>query len=83
MYRLRLRPKRGCAKRGEMASYEYKVLTQRDRRFSGKFNPESMEAALNGYSSEGWHLVAAVTAEFKGGLSSREELIFLMERPNG
>jgi hypothetical protein len=66
-----------------MASFEYKVLTQRDRRFSGKFNPETMEAALNGYSSEGWHLVAAVTAEFKGGLSSREELIFLLERPNG
>lgn len=73
----------GGSKRGEMASYEYKVLTQRDRRFSGKFNPETMEAALNGYSSEGWHLVAAVTAEFKGGLSTREELIFLLERSNG
>lgn len=65
---------------GNMASYQYKVLTQRDRRFSGKFNPEQLEEALNGYATEGWHVVGTATAEFKGGLSTREELIVIMEK---
>ena len=38
---------------------EYKVMTQKDRFFSGKFNPEKLEAALNSYAqragaSSGW-----------------------------
>jgi hypothetical protein len=61
---------------------QYKVLTQRDRRFSGKFNPEALELAINGYAVDGWVVKAAVTAEFKGGLSTREELIVIMEKVN-
>ena len=37
---------------------EYKVMTQKDRFFSGTFDLEKLEAAMNSYASEGW--------EFKG-----------------
>ena len=30
---------------------EYKVLTQKDKWFSGKFNPETLEQALNAYAA--------------------------------
>ena len=35
---------------------EYKVLTKEDRRWSGKFSPESMEHTLNSYAAEGWRV---------------------------
>ena len=42
---------------------EYKVLTERDKRFSGSFDPESLEQALNGYAAEGWrrHVIVGGT----------------------
>jgi len=33
---------------------QYKVLTQKDRFFAGKFDPEKLESAINSYASEGW-----------------------------
>jgi hypothetical protein len=39
---------------------EYKVLTQQDRRWSGKFSPETLEQTLNSYAAEGWRVVATV-----------------------
>lgn len=59
---------------------EYKVMTQKDRFFSGKFNPEKLEAALNSYAQEGWRVVGMATGEIGSGLTSREELIFVLER---
>jgi hypothetical protein len=56
------------------------VLTQKDRFFAGKFDPAKLEAALNGYASEGWRVIAATTAEIPGFGNKREELIVLMER---
>lgn len=32
---------------------EYKVLTQKDRFFGGKFDPEKLESAINSYASAG------------------------------
>lgn len=32
----------------------YKVITQKDRYFSGKFSPEKLEAAINSYAEQGW-----------------------------
>lgn len=61
-------------------SFEYKVLTQKDRFFSGKFNPEKLEAALNGYASEGWRVVGVSTGEISVGFGNREEMIFILER---
>ena len=60
---------------------EYKVLTQKDRWFGGKFEPAKIEEALNAYAQEDWRLAEAVTASFPAMFSSnREELIFILER---
>lgn len=60
---------------------EYKVLTQKDRWFGGKFEPLKIEAALNAYGQEGWRLAAAATANFPAMFSGgRDELIMILER---
>jgi hypothetical protein len=59
---------------------QYKVMTQKDRFFSGKFNPEKLEAALNSYAGEGWRVVGMATGEIGAGFGNREELIFVLER---
>ncbi len=59
---------------------EYKVLTQKDRYFGGKFDPEKVEAALNAYGQEGWELKAAATANFPTWGNKREELVMILER---
>ena len=64
-----------------MERFEYKVLTQKDKFFSRKFDPEQLEAALNSYAVEGWRLSAAATADFGRMIGSREEIIFVLERP--
>ena len=59
--------------------YEYKVLTERDKRFTGGFDPDTLEATLNSYASEGWRLVDAVsTANLMK--STKAELIMILER---
>ena len=61
---------------------EYKVLTQKDKFFSRKFDPQQLEAALNSYALEGWVLITAATAEIgMSGLGTREEMIFVLGRP--
>ena len=59
---------------------EYKVLTQKDKWFSGKFNPESLEAALNSYAEQGWRLVGCAAANIHALGDSRQEFIAVMER---
>ena len=60
---------------------EYKVLTQKDKWFSGKFDPELLEKAINAYASQGWRVVAAATASFPGIISAnREEMVIILER---
>jgi hypothetical protein len=59
---------------------EYKVVTMKDRFFSGKFDPAKLEEMLNSYAGEGWALKAVTTAEIPGAFGSREEIIFLIER---
>ena len=60
---------------------EYKVLTQKDKWFSGKFDPERLEAALNSYASQGWSLKGMATASIAGLIGgAREEMIFVLER---
>jgi len=62
------------------AIHEYKVLTQKDRFWGGKFDPEKLEAALNSYAEEGWRVVASATASFPSLTGNREEMILVMER---
>ena len=61
--------------------YEYMVLTQKDRVFGGKFNPLQLQEALNGFAKQGWRVVEAATTTFPGFSGSREELVFILERP--
>ncbi len=59
--------------------YEYEVLTERDKRFAGGFDPETIEATLNSYAREGWRLVQALST---GNLmkSTKAELLMILER---
>ena len=60
---------------------EYKVLTQKDKWFSGKFDPAKLEEALNAYAEQGWVVKAATTAAITGFIgANREELIIILER---
>ena len=60
---------------------QYKVLSQKDKWFTGKFDPATLEQALNAYASQGWEVKEAVTASMPGMFNgNREELIVIMER---
>lgn len=59
---------------------EYKVLTQKDKIFVGKFDPELLEKAINAYASEGWEVVSMVTAATPSFAGSRDEIIVLFQR---
>jgi Domain of unknown function (DUF4177) len=59
----------------------YKVLSQKDKWFSGKFDPDLLEKALNAYAQQGWQVVQSVTASMSGIIgSNREEIIIILER---
>lgn len=59
---------------------EYKVMTQKDKWFSGKFSPEKLEQALNSYAQQGWKVVATATADIPGFGKDRQELVIILER---
>ncbi|SDG28912.1 DUF4177 domain-containing protein [Rhodobacter capsulatus] len=59
---------------------EYKVLSQKDKFFSGKFDPQLLEQAINAYAEQGWEVVSMATATFPGFTGSREEIIVLFGR---
>lgn len=56
---------------------EYKLMTRKDRFFSGKFDPEKLEAAMNSFASEGWEFKGVTTPVF--GTTSKE-IIMIFER---
>ncbi|MDT4935941.1 MAG: hypothetical protein QOK11_3833 [Pseudonocardiales bacterium] len=58
---------------------EYKVLTERDGRFSGSFDPEVLERALNSYAAEGWRVVQSFLAASLWK-SSKAEIVVILER---
>jgi hypothetical protein len=58
---------------------EYKVLSERDSRFSGSFDPQSLEAALNGYAADGWRVVGGFTAA-SVWKSAKSEIMIVLER---
>ena len=59
---------------------QYKVLTQKDKWFSGKFDPAKLEEALNAYAQQGWVVKAATTASIQSFGGARDEMIIIMER---
>ena len=58
---------------------EYKVITERDSRFSGAFDAESLEATLNSYAAEGWRVVSGFTAASLWK-SAKTEIMLVLER---
>ncbi|MEO8396559.1 MAG: DUF4177 domain-containing protein [Chloroflexota bacterium] len=65
----------------ERTMFEYKVLSQKDKWFSGKFDPNTIEEAINAYAEQGWRVIQAVTATIPGFTGNREEMIIILERP--
>lgn len=59
---------------------EYKVLTQKDKWFSGKFDPLVLEQAINSYAKQGWVVKASTTAQIPGFGGPREECLIILER---
>lgn len=71
----------GAAISKKKPNKEYKVLTQKDKWFSGKFDPEMLESAINSYARQGWRVVSCATATFPGLIGvPREELVVILER---
>lgn len=62
--------------------FEYKVLTQDDKTFTGRFDPDLLETTLNGYAANGWRLVEGVGA-FNVWKSLKAELLLILERDQG
>ncbi len=59
---------------------QYLVLTQKDKWFSGKFDPQKLQEALNAYAQQGWTLCTCATADIPGFGSTRQEFIAVMQR---
>lgn len=69
---------------------EYRVITQRDEMFGGRFNPEQLELSLNQLAADGWRVVSIASADvstfmgtFWSGRSARQELVVVLERVAG
>lgn len=60
--------------------YEYKVLSQKDKWFSGKFDPALLEQAINSYAMQGWRVITCSTADIPGFGGPRQEFITVLER---
>ena len=56
---------------------EYKVLSQQDRRWSGKFTPENLESTLNSYAAEGWRVVGTLPVASPWTMSTSQVMILL------
>ena len=58
----------------------FKVMTQKDRAFGGKFNPEKIEEALNSMGKEGWEIDGVTSAEFPSLTGGRQELVIFLSK---
>lgn len=57
-----------------MAGKEYKVFTEKGSRFTGRFNPQDLEATLNRHAADGWHVVGS------SWKSMSAEVVVMLER---
>jgi Domain of unknown function (DUF4177) len=57
--------------------FAYKIHTQRDKTFSGAFDPTEFEAALNAHGADGWRLAEG----FKVSSLWKSEIVLILERP--
>ncbi len=64
-----------------LAGKEYKLLTQKDKCFEGKFDLARLEEALNHYAHHGWVVRSMVTPHVMGFSGTlKEEIVVLLER---
>ena len=60
---------------------EYKILSQKDKWLSSKFDPDKLQEAINAYAEQGWCVISCTTATFPGFMTgNREEMIVVLER---
>jgi hypothetical protein len=59
---------------------EYKLLTQRDSIFSGRFDLDALETALNSCAAEGWRVVEGFHAASSPWTSLKTEIVVILER---
>ena len=60
---------------------QYKVLSAKDKWYTGKFDPERLEEAINSYAKQGWVVKVAFTSEIPAPLGTRrEEVLIVLER---
>ena len=59
----------------------YKILTQKDRWFEGKFDAGRLEECLNHYARKGWTVNSMTSALMPGfGGTVKEEIVILLQR---
>jgi hypothetical protein len=68
------------APRPEDGSRQYRILTQKDQGFAGKFNAVKLEEMLNDHARRGWSLKVAVTMNLPGHGGHHDELVVILER---
>jgi len=74
-------PSTGGAKDSAISTKrEYKVLTRKNLWFTGDFNPDGLQEALNSFAQQGWTLKSTVVLGVPGPEGSRDELIVILER---
>jgi len=64
-------------------SVEYRIISQRDKLFSGRFEADSITQVLNQLASEGWRFVGVTSAGVNTLLGgNRDEILIFLERRN-
>jgi Domain of unknown function (DUF4177) len=75
-------PRRRAEIGGRDDMFEYKVLTERDKVFSGAFDPAALERVLNEYAADGWRLAEGFMAA-SVWKSAKAEIVMILERSRG
>jgi hypothetical protein len=57
---------------------EYKVITEKDSLFRGKFDGPAIETTLNEHAAQGWRLVNAVSVTNQK--TSGSQMVMILER---
>jgi hypothetical protein len=68
----------GPAPPGRPRPKQYRVVTLKDKWFSGKFDPDKIEERINALARQGYTLKAVATASLNG--MGRDEVLIFMER---
>lgn len=55
---------------------EYLIVTQQDKGFLGRFEPEKIAQVVNAYAKKGWVVRSMATAR----LGTRDEIVIMLER---